>query len=134
MAGIILTYGTFDLLHYGHIRLLNRARAMGDRLCVGVSTDGFNAIKGKCARMSFEERCFYLSELRCVDMVFAEDNWDQKVDDVRRLGASTLVMGADWEGRFDSLGPLCKVVYLDRTPEISSTMLRDALATTQVAL
>lgn len=133
MAGTILTYGTFDLLHYGHIRLLTRARALGDRLIVGVSTDAFNAIKGKAARMSFEERSLYLSELRCVDQIIPEDSWEQKADDIRRYGVSTFVMGSDWAGHFDDLGDICRVLYLDRTLEISSTLLRDALDGSKVA-
>jgi glycerol-3-phosphate cytidylyltransferase len=133
MAVTILTYGTFDLLHYGHIRLLSRARALGDRLIVGVSTDSFNALKGKGAQLSFEERCAYLSTLRCVDEVIPEESWEQKADDIRRHGVSSFVMGSDWAGHFDELAALCQVVYLDRTPEISSTLLRDALGALKAA-
>jgi len=125
---LILTYGTYDLLHYGHIRLLMRARALGDGLAVGISTEAFNAIKGKRAAMSYEQRKALLQELRCVDVVFPENNWEQKEHDIKRLGAAVLVMGDDWAGKFDHFGKFCEVKYLSRTPEISSTMLRQALA------
>jgi glycerol-3-phosphate cytidylyltransferase len=125
---LILTYGTYDLLHYGHIRLLTRARALGNSLAVGLSSDKFNAIKGKTARMSYEEREYYLRQLRCVDQVFPEDNWEQKEHDIKRLNAAVLVMGDDWRGKFDHYRAFCQVTYLERTPEISSTLLRGALA------
>lgn len=124
---IVLTYGTFDLFHYGHIRLLQRARALGSSLGVGLSTDEFNAIKGKKAFMSYEERESLLKSCRAVDFVFAEDNWEQKADDIVRYKAGVLVMGDDWQGKFDHFGHLCRVAYLERTPLISSTMLREGL-------
>lgn len=125
---LVLTYGTFDLLHYGHIRLLARARALGTELAVGLSTDEFNEIKGKKAHMSYDDRRSYLMELRSVGQVFPERTWEQKADDIKRLGAAVLVMGDDWRGKFDSYRALCDVVYLERTPDISSTLLRVALA------
>jgi glycerol-3-phosphate cytidylyltransferase len=129
-SGVVLTYGTFDLFHYGHVQILKRARALGERLAVGVSTDSFNTRKGKEAYLSFEERCESLLSCRYVDEIFPETHWNQKLDDVRRLGARTFVMGSDWIGRFDFLKELCEVVYLPRTPLISSTLLRSALAPT----
>lgn len=124
----VLTYGTFDLLHYGHIRLLLRARALGDRLVVGLSTDAFNENqKHKRSFQPYEERRGYLEALRCVDLVVPEECWEQKADDVRRFGADVFVMGDDWRGKFDFLKPLCEVVYLTRTPEISSTQMRAIL-------
>ncbi len=125
---LILTYGTYDLLHYGHVMLLRRARALGDSLAVGLSSEEFNAIKGKKSAMSYDERKSLLEELRCVDEVFPEHNWEQKTGDIQRLGASVLVMGDDWQGKFDHFGKFCDVVYLSRTPEISSTLLRKALS------
>jgi glycerol-3-phosphate cytidylyltransferase len=125
---LVLTYGTFDLLHYGHIRLLTRAHALGTELAVGLSTDEFNAIKGKRAYQSYEDRRSFLMELRCVSQVFPEQTWEQKAADIQRLGAAVLVMGDDWKGKFDSYGALCQVVYLERTPDISSTLLRGALS------
>lgn len=126
---LVLTYGTFDLFHYGHIRLLQRARAQGSRLGVGLSTDEFNALKNKRAFMSYAEREFLLTSCRFVDFVFPEENWEQKAGDIARYQAGVLVMGDDWTGKFDHLGHLCRVVYLERTPLISSTLLREGLKT-----
>jgi glycerol-3-phosphate cytidylyltransferase len=124
---LVLTYGTFDLFHYGHIRLLERARALGDRLGVGLSTDEFNALKGKQALMSYEDREALLMTCRFVDFVFPERTWEQKGDDVVAYKADVLVMGDDWKGKFDHFSHLCKVAYLERTPLISSTLLREGL-------
>jgi glycerol-3-phosphate cytidylyltransferase len=124
---IVLTYGTFDLFHYGHIRLLARARAMGDSLFVGLSSDPFNALKNKKAFMSYQEREEMLMSCRFVDKVFPENTWEQKAEDIVRFGANILVMGDDWAGKFDHFSHLCTVKYLERTPQISSTMLRAGL-------
>ncbi len=124
---LVLTYGTYDLFHYGHIRLLQRARAEGTRLGVGLSTDEFNALKGKKAFMSYREREELLMTCRFVDFVFPENTWEQKRTDIKFHGAGVLVMGDDWKGKFDELETLCKVVYLERTPLISSSLLRDGL-------
>ena len=120
----VLTYGTFDLFHPGHVQLLKRARELGTRLVVGLSTDAFNAQKGKASAMSFEERKTVLEACRYVDDVIAEEHWDQKVDDARRLGADVFVMGDDWAGKFDFMQEVCSVVYLARTPEISTTDIK----------
>lgn len=122
----ILTYGTFDTLHYGHIRLLQRARALGDYLIVGLSTDEFNAGKNKQAFHSWEERKAHLEALRYVDLVIPEQT-GQKPDDVRLYHVDVFTMGSDWEGKFDELGALCEVVYLQRTDGISSTLIRSGL-------
>ncbi len=124
---VVLTYGTFDLLHYGHIRLLRRAREKGDKLYVGLSSDTFNALKKKTAFMSYQEREELLMALRVVDKVFPENTWEQKAEDIVKYRADLLVMGDDWAGKFDHFSHLCKVAYLERTPLISSTMLRDNL-------
>lgn len=121
---VALTYGTFDLFHIGHLRILERSRALGDRLVVGVSTDEFNAVKGKRTAVPFADRAAIVRSLRCVDEVIAERSWDQKVEDIRRTQAGVLVMGDDWRGSFDHLSELCDVVYLPRTPGISTTELR----------
>jgi glycerol-3-phosphate cytidylyltransferase len=123
----VLTYGTFDLFHYGHISLLLRARALGTKLCVGLSTEDFNDLKGKTSYMGYDERREILLACRCVDDVFPEETWEQKSRDIVRLGASVLVMGDDWEGKFDHFSNLCRVEYLPRTPIISSTLLRENL-------
>lgn len=124
----ILTYGTFDTLHYGHIRLLQRAKALGDYLIVGLSTDEFNAVKHKHAFHSWEERKALLEALRYVDLVIPENNWEQKVDDVKLYHVDVFTMGHDWEGEFDFLKEACEVTYLPRTERISSTMIRSSLS------
>lgn len=124
----ILTYGTFDLLHRGHIELLRRAREMGDFLVVGLSTDEFNALKNKKSFYAFEERKLVLEAVRYVDLVIPEDNWEQKENDIRRHGIDALVMGDDWKGKFDDLGEFCEVVYLPRTAGISTSMVKARLS------
>lgn len=125
----VLTYGTFDTLHFGHIRLLQRARALGDYLIVGLSSDEFNEQKNKKALHSWEERKFFVEALRYVDLVIKEDTWEQKVEDVRLYHVDTFTMGSDWEGKFDFLSDFCEVVYLPRTPSISSTQIREFIGT-----
>lgn len=123
----ILTYGTYDLLHWGHIRLLKRAKALGDYLIVALSTDEFNAIKGKKAYHDFEERKMMLEAIRYVDLVIPENSWDQKRSDILQYQADIFVMGDDWEGKFDDLKDLCEVVYLPRTEGISTTKIKEDL-------
>lgn len=123
----VLTYGTFDLLHVGHVNLLRRARALGDRLLVGLSSDAFNALKGKQATQCYADREAVLRAIRYVDDVFPEDAWEQKADDIRLLGAGLLVMGSDWTGHFDHLSAYCAVRYLPRTEHISTTALKDEI-------
>ena len=122
----VLTYGTFDLLHYGHINLLKRAKALGDYLIVAVSTDDFNEIKGKKAYHNYETRKMMLEAVRYVDLVIPEENWEQKINDVKRYEVDTVVMGSDWAGsdRFDYLKDYCEVVYLPRTEGISTTQIK----------
>lgn len=124
----VLTYGTFDLLHVGHIRLLKRAREMGDQLIVGLSTDEFNAQKHKSSFMPFDQRMEILQAMKYVDMVFPETSWEQKIDDVKKYGVDVFVMGDDWSGEFDFLDRACEVVYLTRTQDISSTALKVKLS------
>lgn len=123
----VLTYGTFDLLHYGHIHLLRRARAMGDRLIVGLSTDEFNAHKGKRCYFAYEERRLILQAIRHVDLVIPEACWEQKVADVQAHGVDVFVMGDDWATKFDFLRDYCDVSYLPRTPEISTSSIKHDL-------
>lgn len=127
MKKTVLTYGTFDLFHIGHLNLLQRLRALGDELIVGVSTDDFNALKGKKTIVNFQDRLEIVRALKCVDHAIPEDNWQQKVEDIRRYGVSIFGMGNDWEGRFDDLRAHCDVVYLPRTEGISSTQLKQTL-------
>ena len=125
----ILTYGTFDLLHYGHINLLRRAKALGDYLIVAVSTDEFNAIKGKKAYHNYETRKLMLEAVRYVDLVIPEENWEQKINDVKDYKVDVVVMGSDWAGsdRFDYLKEYCEVVYLPRTEGVSTTQIKREL-------
>lgn len=127
MKKVILTYGTFDLFHVGHLNLLNRLKALGDELIVGVSTDEFNEIKGKKTIIGFEDRIEIVRNLKCVDLAIPEQNWEQKVGDICRYHVSIFGMGNDWDGRFDELKIHCEVVYLPRTVGISSTHLKKTL-------
>lgn len=120
----VLTYGTFDLLHKGHVLLLQRAKALGDHLTVAISTDEFNAIKGKKAYTSWEDRKLILEALSCVDEVIPENHWDQKISDVQEHDIDLFVMGDDWEGKFDFLKEYCQVVYLPRTEGISTSKIK----------
>ena len=123
----VITYGTFDLLHYGHINLLRRAKELGDYLIVALSTDEFNRGKGKECYFSYEERKLLVESIRYVDLVIPETSWEQKVSDVHEFKVDTFVMGNDWEGKFDFLKEHCEVVYLPRTPEISTTKIKQEL-------
>lgn len=126
----VITYGTFDLLHYGHINLLRRAKALGDYLIVGLSTDQFNwQEKQKKSYFTYEERKAMLEAIRYVDLVIPEENWDQKKTDVEKYHADVFVIGDDWKGKFDFLQDQCEVVYLSRTPEISTTKIKTELHT-----
>ncbi|MBR3163486.1 MAG: glycerol-3-phosphate cytidylyltransferase [Clostridia bacterium] len=125
----ILTYGTYDLLHFGHIRLLQRAKALGDYLIVALSTDEFNELKGKKAYHNYETRKKMLEAIRYVDLVIPEDNWNQKIQDVNDYKVDIVVMGSDWANneKFEELKDYCKVVYLDRTEGISTTKIKQEL-------
>ncbi len=124
----VITYGTFDLLHYGHINLLKRAKTMGDYLIVVLSSDEFNwKEKQKKCYFTYEERKNLLEAIRYVDLVIPENNWEQKITDVQEYHIDTFVMGDDWEGKFDFLKSYCEVVYLQRTPEISTTQIKKEL-------
>ena len=125
----ILTYGTFDLLHYGHIRILKRAKELGDYLVVALSTDEFNAIKGKTAYHNYETRKKMLEAIRYVDLVIPENNWEQKVQDIKDYKIDVVVMGSDWadSDKFDYLKEYCDVVFLERTPGVSTTQIKNDL-------
>ncbi len=123
----VITYGTFDLLHYGHINILKRARELGDYLVVAISSDEFNKLKNKKAYFSYEERKLMVEAIRYVDEVIPENTWEQKIDDVREHNIDIFVMGDDWEGKFDFLKDYCEVVYLPRTEGISTTQIKAEL-------
>jgi len=120
----VITYGTFDLIHRGHINILKRAKEYGDYLIVGLSTDEFNSKKNKKAYYTYEERKYILEAIKYVDEVIPENNWEQKVDDIISNQVSIFVMGDDWEGKFDFLKDICEVVYLQRTEGISTTKIK----------
>ena len=123
----VITYGTFDMLHYGHINLLRRARALGDYLIVALSSDSFNAIKNKQSFFHYEHRRQMLEAIRYVDLIIPENDWEQKREDIIKHNVNIFVMGIDWEGKFDFLKDICEVVYLERTPEISTTRIKNHL-------
>ncbi|MFA0518966.1 adenylyltransferase/cytidyltransferase family protein [Vibrio sp. 10N.222.55.E8] len=125
----VITYGTFDLFHVGHVRLLKRLSELGDRLIVGLSSDKFNEDKGKTSFFSYAERAEILASCVYVDDVFPEDNWEQKEDDIEKYSADIFAMGDDWKGKFDNLKIKCDVVYLARTEEISTTKIKQTLST-----
>lgn len=124
----VITYGTYDMLHPGHINLLRRAKACGDYLIVALSTDGFNAVKGKTSFYTYDERKLVVEAIRYVDEVIPEENWEQKSTDVKRHAVDVFVMGDDWEGEFDFLKESCEVVYLSRTAGISTTQIKEELS------
>ncbi|MFC4620436.1 glycerol-3-phosphate cytidylyltransferase [Camelliibacillus cellulosilyticus] len=123
----VITYGTYDLLHWGHVNLLKRAKELGDHLIVGLSTDEFNSIKHKEAYHSYENRKMILESIRYVDEVIPENHWDQKIEDVINHKVDIFVMGDDWKGKFDFLKDYCEVVYLPRTVGISTTKIKEDL-------
>ena len=120
----VITYGTFDLFHIGHLRILERAKELGDYLVVAVSSDEFNAVKGKECVYPYEDRALIVEALKCVDKVIPEHNWQQKTDDIKKNKIDIFVMGSDWEGKFDEFKTICEVVYLERTPDISSSKIK----------
>ncbi len=128
----VITFGTFDVLHVGHIRVLNRAAEYGDRLVVGVSSDALNfSKKGRNPVFSQDERLEIVANLHVVDQVFVEESLEQKREYVEKYAADVLVMGDDWEGKFDFLNDICKVVYLPRTPSVSTTAIIEHITTTR---
>lgn len=126
---VVLTYGTFDLFHVGHVRLLQRIRALGSTLVVGLSTDEFNAQKGKQTIIPYDAREEVLLSCRYVDKVFPETCWEQKRDDIFRENVKVFAMGDDWAGRFDDLQEICDVVYLPRTRDVSTTDIKGWVST-----
>ncbi|WP_077706354.1 glycerol-3-phosphate cytidylyltransferase [Virgibacillus dokdonensis] len=123
----VITYGTFDLLHMGHINLLRRAKEYGDYLIVAISADEFNALKGKKAYYTFEQRKAILEAIKYVDEVIPEYTWEQKIEDVKKHNIDVFLMGDDWEGKFDFLKDYCEVIYLPRTVGISTTKIKTDL-------
>jgi glycerol-3-phosphate cytidylyltransferase len=127
----VLTYGTFDLLHNGHINLLKRAKDLGDHLTVAISSDEFNELKDKKAYHNYETRKVILDAIRYVDAVIPENDWEQKISDVVDNNIDIFVMGDDWEGKFDFLKDYCEVIYLPRTVGISTSKIKKDLLKVQ---
>ena len=124
----VITYGTFDLLHYGHVNLLKRAKEYWDYLIVAISTDEFNwNSKNKKCYFSYEQRKNLVESIRYVDLVIPEEKWEQKINDVKEYHVDVFVIGDDWKGKFDFLREYCEVIYLPRTPEISTTQIKKEL-------
>lgn len=125
---IVITYGTFDMFHVGHLNLLNRAKQFGDKLIVAVSTDEFNLLKGKKTIIPYKDRAKIVKNIKSVDCVIPENSWDQKIQDVKNYGVDTFIIGEDWKGKFDFLEEYCTVMYLPRTDGISSTYLKKIIS------
>lgn len=124
---VVITYGTFDLFHVGHIRLLKRLKSLGNKVIVGISTDEFNDLKGKKSFFSYDERYEIVSSCKYVDEVFPENSWEQKRSDITKYGIDIFAIGDDWKGKFDDLSDICEVVYLSRTDDISTTKIKAEL-------
>ncbi len=129
MSKTVITYGTFDLFHIGHLKLLQRLKQLGDKLIVAVSTDEFNAGKNKKTIIPYEQRSEIVSNIKCVDVVIPENSWEQKIGDVKKYNVDIFGIGNDWEGKFDFLKEYCQVYYLERTKGISSTQIKQLLKT-----
>ena len=127
MKKTILTYGTFDMFHIGHLRLLQRLSELGDELIVAVSSDEFNELKNKTVLIPYEQRAEIIANIKCVNKVIPEHNWEQKIEDIKTYNVDIFAMGDDWEGKFDFLKEHCKVIYLERTENISTTQLKKSL-------
>lgn len=125
----VITYGTFDMFHIGHLNLIKRLLPLGEKLIVAVSTDEFNAIKGKKTLIPYEQRAEIIANIKGVDLVIPENNWEQKPNDIKHYGVDIFAMGNDWEGKFDMLKAYCSVVYLPRTEDISTTEIKKSLDT-----
>lgn len=124
----VITYGTFDMFHYGHLKLLERCKSLGDYLIVAVSTDEFNKVKGKISLFPYEHRKSIVEQIKYVDMVIPETSWEQKIEDVKKYNVDIFAIGDDWKGKFDFLKEYCEVVYLPRTPTISTTEFKTLLS------
>jgi glycerol-3-phosphate cytidylyltransferase len=127
MSETVITYGTFDMFHIGHLRLIQRLFKFGETVIIGVSTDEFNLQKGKTSLIPYADRAEIVRSIKGVSLVIAEETWDQKRFDIEKFNVTTFVMGDDWAGKFDYLRDKCNVVYLPRTPAISTTMLKSGL-------
>ena len=121
---IVITYGTFDMFHIGHLKLLQRLAELGDELIVAVSTDEFNNLKNKTVLIPYDQRAEIVANISCVSKVIPESNWEQKIEDIKKYSVDIFAMGDDWSGKFDFLEEYCEVKYLERTKDISTTQLK----------
>jgi len=133
MKKTIITYGTFDMFHIGHLKLLQRLKKMADKLIVAVSTDEFNELKGKKVIIPYNQRAEIVENIKCVNLVIPENNWEQKITDIKKHNIDIFAIGDDWKGKFDFLKEYCDVIYLKRTDGISSTQLKNTLKTFSVS-
>ena len=124
----VITYGTFDMFHIGHLRLLQRLKGMADELIVAISTDEFSLQKGKKVIIPYTQRAEIVANIKCVDSVIAEESWEQKIDDIKRYNIDIFAIGNDWIGEFDFLKEYCEVIYMERTKDISTTKLKNSLS------
>lgn len=127
MAKTVITYGTFDMFHIGHLKLLQRVAKLGDKLIVAISTDKFNEGKGKKTLIPYDQRAEIVENIKCVDLVIPEERWEQKIEDIKKHNVDIFAIGDDWEGKFDFLQDHCEVIYLSRTQNISTTKLKKSL-------
>jgi len=127
MKKTVITYGTFDMFHIGHLRLLQKLGNLGDELIVAVSSDTFNELKNKTVLIPYEQRAEIVANISCVTKVIPEHNWEQKIGDIKKYNVDIFAIGDDWEGEFDFLKEYCKVMYLERTKDISTTQLKKSL-------
>lgn len=127
MKKTVITYGTFDMFHIGHLNLIKRLKKLGTELIVAVSTDEFNNLKGKKTLIPYQQRVAIVESIKYVDKVIPEKNWEQKIDDIRNYDIDVFAMGSDWKGKFDFLKEYCEVVYLERTENVSTTQLKKSL-------
>lgn len=127
MAKTVITYGTFDMFHIGHLKLLQRLAKLGDKLIVAISTDKFNEGKGKKTLIPYDQRAEIVENIKCVDLVIPEERWEQKIEDIKKHNVDIFAIGDDWEGKFDFLQDHCEVIYLSRTQNISTTKLKKSL-------
>jgi len=127
MGKTVITYGTFDMFHIGHLKLLQRLQQLGDKLIVAVSTDEFNKLKGKKTLIPYEHRAEIIRNIKGVDLVIPETSWEQKIEDIKKYNVDIFAIGDDWKGKFDYLREYCEVLYLPRTHGISTTQLKKSL-------
>jgi len=127
----VITYGTFDMFHIGHLKLIQRLKKLGDKLIIAVSTDEFNELKGKKTIIPFDQRAEIVENIKGVDLVIPEKSWEQKIEDIKKYNVDIFAIGDDWKGKFDFLKDYCEVIYLPRTESISTTEIKQYIATSK---